>query len=438
MAPVQKHFTALVMLFKCLLTMVSVAVSLNFGLIAQIIVQHQRLKVQISESIVEKNRLIRRYKHARRRFLLRKRRNRWKNPGRTDVWWTNAWRGLILDEEWLANFRMSREDFGILEQTLRPYICPNTNSFRGDTISSNKKLAMTLYFLKDQGSLRLTANSFGIAPCTLSIAIRKVCHAVVKVLGPQLILYPRTKAGLESLSAKFEEKFNFPMVIGCVDGTHIPIRQPLENAHDYFCFKMKYSINVQAVCDFEGKFIDVDWSWPGSVHDAKVFANSSINKFFREMNIANISRKLNADDDMNVPPVLIGDPAYPLLPSLLKEFPTCTCNEEVVFNQMSRSVRNVIECAFGRLKARWRILNRPLDIAIDYIPNLVFACFILHNFCESRKAVVNLECVNMQVISEKDKQNCTHHGAQERVHSYNSTKSALVRDCFKKYFAKFV
>ena len=111
MAPVQKHFTALVMLFKCLLTMVSVAVSLNFGLIAQIIVQHQRLKVQISESIVEKNRLIRRYKHARRRFLLRKRRNRWKNPGRTDVWWTNAWRGLILDEEWLANFRMSREDF---------------------------------------------------------------------------------------------------------------------------------------------------------------------------------------------------------------------------------------------------------------------------------------------------------------------------------------
>ena len=107
MMPVQKHFTALVMLFKCLLTMVSVAVSLNFGLIAQSIVQHQRLQVQISETILEKNHLIRRYKHARRRSLVRKRRNRWKNPGRTDVWWTNAWRGFILDKEWLANFRMS-------------------------------------------------------------------------------------------------------------------------------------------------------------------------------------------------------------------------------------------------------------------------------------------------------------------------------------------
>ena len=90
MAPVQKHFTALVMLFKCLLTTVSVAVSLNFGLIAQSMVQHQRLQVQISESILEKNHLIRRYKHARQKFLLRKRRNRWKNPGRTDVWWTDA------------------------------------------------------------------------------------------------------------------------------------------------------------------------------------------------------------------------------------------------------------------------------------------------------------------------------------------------------------
>ena len=132
------------------------------------------------------------------------------------------------------------------------------------------------------------------------------------------------------------------------------------------------------------------------------------------MNIANSSRKLNADDEMDVPPVLIGDPAYPLLAILLKEFPSC--NEEVVFNKMLRSVRNVTEYAFGWLKARWRILNRPFDIAIDYIPNLVFACYILHNFFKSRKAVVNLEYVYMEKISEKDKQSCNLHGALNRVH----------------------
>jgi len=52
---------------------------------------------------------------------------------------------------------------------------------------------------------------------------------------------------------------------------------------------------------------------------------------------------------------------------------------------MLRSARNQIECAFGRLKARWRILTRPMDIAMESLPNVIFACFVLHNFCEGEK-----------------------------------------------------
>ena len=82
--------------------------------------------------------------------------------------------GSMLPEEWIVNFRMSRNDFMRLEEKLRPYIRPNKDSFRGDTISSVKKLAMTLYYLKDQGSLRMTSNVFGIAPTTLSATVRTV------------------------------------------------------------------------------------------------------------------------------------------------------------------------------------------------------------------------------------------------------------------------
>ena len=219
---------------------------------------------------------------------------------------------------------------------------------------------------------------------------------------------------------------------------HIPVKQPTENVHDYFCYKMKYTINVQAICDHEGHFLDVDCSWPGSVHDAKVFANSSVNMLFQEKRLPDVARKLNHDDNIDVGPVLIGDPAYPLLPGILKEFDTCNSNEEVMYNIKLRSVRNQIECAFGRLKARWRILNRPIDIGIEHVPNLVVACFVLHNYCESRKSSLNQEAVNKEMDNERRNQDCFHHTAKNKLHVYNSSKGIMVRDVFKKYLKKYL
>ena len=181
------------------------------------------------------------------------------------------------------------------------------------------------------------------------------------VLGPDLIKFPTTKEEIEHVTAAFKDKFGSPQVIGCIDGTHIPIKQPNENPHDYFCYKVKYSLNVQAICDEKGVFTDVDISWPGSLHDARVFANSGVHKKFQEKVLPSVYREL-IPWHFPAPPVLLGEPAYPIFPNLMKEYTYCSSDEQVAFNEMLRSARNQIESAYGRLKAQWRILNHPIYV----------------------------------------------------------------------------
>ena len=131
------------------------------------------------------------------------------------------------------------------------------------------------------------------------------------------------------------------------------------------------SVIMQAVVDYRGLFLDAHIGWPGKVHDARFFVNSSL--YCKGMSGSLLPNWKRCISGVDVPLVILGDPAYPLLPWLMKPCPETahSTTEEKTYNYQQSRARMLVEKAFGRLKGRWRCLLKRLDYQITNVPMLL-------------------------------------------------------------------
>jgi hypothetical protein len=112
-------------------------------------------------------------------------------------------------------------------------------------IQPRSKLCATLEILSSGSYQAVIGNdySIGMAQSTVSTIFTETLDIMERTLCSEFIKFEPTQA----TKTYFYDKFNFPGVVGCVDGTHVYLLKPTESEHSYLNRKSRHSLNVMIV-----------------------------------------------------------------------------------------------------------------------------------------------------------------------------------------------
>ena len=325
---------------------------------------------------------------------------------------------------------MSRTTFHYVCDELRPELYRCDTHYRM-AIPVEKRVAIAVWFLATPGEYRTIGHLFGVARCTVCVIVREVCRAIERVLRPRYISFPNNYR-IQTIIQGFETEWGVPQCVGAIDGSHIPILAPKNNHTDYYNRKGWYSMILQGVVDHKYRFTDIYIGWPGSVHDARVFAHSSLYEKANEGTLLPLTtRSLGGE---NIPPFFIGDSAYPLLTWLMKPFPhnLLLTNKQKTYNYRISRSRIVVENAYGRLKGRWRRLLKKNEMHVCNIPLVISACCVLHNICEVHGDAFNDSWLQQESMLASQYQQSSPNVLQETTGS----RPKNIRNALAQYLAR--
>ncbi|KAJ7345457.1 hypothetical protein JRQ81_001407 [Phrynocephalus forsythii] len=99
---------------------------------------------------------------------------------------------------------------------------------------------------------------------------------------------------------------------------------------------------------------------------------------------------------VSIPPLILGDGAYPLCNWLMKPYAVPRNEMERHYNKVFNCTRNIVEHAFSRLKARFRRLSVCMEADIQNVNSIIASAVILHNICEKKKHFIPDEDTELQ------------------------------------------
>ena len=115
---------------------------------------------------------------------------------------------------------MSPERFQHLLDLVRPHIEKADTKFR-KAISAAERLAITLRFLATGDSQQTLSFSFRVGKTTVRKIVAETSDAIYSVLKETYLSPLKTKKDWLKIAQEFEDKWNMPHTVGCIDRKHV-------------------------------------------------------------------------------------------------------------------------------------------------------------------------------------------------------------------------
>lgn len=277
-------------------------------------------------------------------------------------------------------YRMTYESFSKLVDKLVPFLpqseirMARVNGYICNTV----RVAVALRYFAG-GSPYDIATTYGISVSEVFVSVWRVVNAVNQC--PEFnIEYPRSHDKQLEIAQAFQKVSgaDFDCCAGAIDGMLIWIHKPSQaccreaSCQDgkFLCGrKNKFGLNLQAVADVKGRFLDISIVYPGSTSDCLAFEGMDL---YNHLENGILHGNL----------CLFGDNAYVNTPYMATPFLSANQIQDT-YNFFHSQLRIRVECAFGMLTERWSILRRimPKQITVKKTIAMVICLAKLHNFC---------------------------------------------------------
>ncbi|KAJ7332349.1 hypothetical protein JRQ81_014529 [Phrynocephalus forsythii] len=279
----------------------------------------------------------------------------WSYPGRSP-WFHETVLQYWDDLEWIKNFRMTRQTLFEISETLCSFLMRKDTVVRS-AIPVEERVAIGVYFLASRSCYRTIALVFQKGTSTVASIVVEVCLAIEHTML-------RKEVRISDFS-KLNDMLRY------------------NNTN-----------NVFAV--------------------STALKNSSrSSKLFRRMEDGTLipGNPMFTYAGVSIPPLILGDGAYPLCKWLMKPYAVPRNDTEKHYNKVFNRTRNIVERAFGRLKARFRRLSVRMEARIENVNSIIASAVVMHNICERKK----------HAIPEDDSNICINDAQQlrERNDEYN-------------------